>query len=63
MIEDGVTGFVVDEEEEACALSGASTNWTGARYAPALSAASPPGGWPSEYVSLYEELMRRPVHR
>ena len=58
VVDEGVTGFVVDGEEEAVRAVSRLRELDGSECEPASNSASQPDGWRASMLSLYEALIR-----
>jgi len=64
VIDDGVTGFVVNDEAEAVRAIGRSASLTGTKCAPAWTNGSRQSGWPKstfDTMSLCWPVLRSPL--
>ena len=63
VIDDGVTGYVVDSMDEAIAMLGRSWRSTAAVCADASMSGSPSRRMAQDYVEIYERLIGDPERR
>ena len=58
IIDDGVTGFLVETMEDAVAATQRSHELERGRAAPRSSSASPPRAWRDDYLRVYAALVQ-----
>ena len=60
IVDQGVTGFIVDSIEDAVASMPASCSSTGGRSEPCSNGGFPPAEWRSDYAAAYARLIDAP---